>query len=94
MRINLRGSKTAVAEQLLNASNVRAAVEQVGGKTVPQRVRAGTRIEPGLLEVFFQQSAYASRGKTGAVLVQEEGGSGTPTQQLLAAAYPKAQGGD
>ena len=41
MGINLGGGQVAMAEQLLDAPQVGAAVEQVGGEAVPQGVGTG-----------------------------------------------------
>jgi hypothetical protein len=41
MRVNLRGSNIGVAEQLLNGTDVVAALEQVGRKAVAQAVTGG-----------------------------------------------------
>src|SRR5262245_27700202 len=53
--VDLRRRKTPVTEQLLHAANVRPAIEQVCGKAVPDRVRAGAWIEAGLLEILFHE---------------------------------------
>ncbi len=39
MRVDLRGRDVGVAEHFLDDAQVAAVVEEVGGKTVPQRVR-------------------------------------------------------
>ena len=41
VRIDLRAVQARVAEHLLHDAQIGSAVEQVGGRTVPQRVRAG-----------------------------------------------------
>ena len=38
VRIDLRRDQTLVAEQFLDAADLGAAVEQVGGKAVPERM--------------------------------------------------------
>lgn len=40
MRVDLRGRKTRMSEQRLDASQVRSAIQHVGGETVPQLMRA------------------------------------------------------
>src|SRR5579885_3823161 len=70
--VNLRGAQAAVAEQFLHAADVGAVVEQVGGEAVPQRVRAGPRVQAGLLEVLLQQPTDAPRAEARAALVQEQ----------------------
>ena len=67
VRVHLRGGQAAVSQKFLDAADVGAGVEQVRGETVPQRVRAGARIESGLGEILFQQSANAARREPGAV---------------------------
>ena len=39
VRVNLRGRKAGVTEQRLHAAQIGAAIEHVGGKTMPQFVR-------------------------------------------------------
>src|SRR4051794_34445134 len=61
MGVNLRRPQTAVAQQLLNAADVGAVVEQMGRETVPQTVRTGAGVQPRFGQVFFEQSADAAR---------------------------------
>ena len=39
VRVNLRRGKTGVSEQGLDAAEVRAVIEQMGGETVPKFMR-------------------------------------------------------
>src|SRR4029079_14095359 len=43
--VDLRGDETLVAQQLLHAADVGAAVEQMRCKTVSERVRRGSQVE-------------------------------------------------
>src|SRR5271169_5111487 len=45
--VNLGSAETAVAEQLLDAADVGACVQEVGRKAVSQRVGAGARVQAG-----------------------------------------------
>jgi hypothetical protein len=53
MRVNLRGGKTGVTQQCLHAAQVGAAIEQVGGKTVPKFVRADRNRNRCVLQITF-----------------------------------------
>src|SRR5262249_57385633 len=72
MCVDLRRRQIAMAEQLLHAADVGAAVEQVRGEAVPQAVRARARVEAGQRQIFLQEPADATHGQPGAVLVQED----------------------
>src|SRR5688572_32501468 len=60
VRVDLRRAEALVAEQFLNAADVGAAIEQVGGETVPQGVRSGPLIEARSLEVLFRSEEHTS----------------------------------
>lgn len=51
-----------MSEQFLNASDIGAAVEQMGGEAMPQGMGARTSIESTVLDVFFEHSSDASGG--------------------------------
>jgi len=72
MCVYLGCAKTAMAEEFLDAADVGAGIEQVRGETVADRVRAGSRVESGLSEVLFQQSADAARGQAGPVFIDKQ----------------------
>ena len=59
--VDLGRGQAAVAEQLLDAPEVGAAVEEVGGEAVPEGVRAGAGVEargrPGGLRAAGRRSA-------------------------------------
>ena len=46
MGVNLRGRQAAVAQKLLHAADIGAAIEQVRREAVPQCVRTGARVKP------------------------------------------------
>ena len=74
MRVNLRRAEAAVAEQFLDAADVRAGIEQVGGERMPQRVRAGPPVEAGLSKILSQHSGHASSGQPFAESIEKQGG--------------------
>ena len=49
-------------EEFLDASDIGAAVEQMGGEAMPQGVGARTSIESTFLDVLFEHSSDASGG--------------------------------
>ena len=59
--IDLGGDQVGVAEQFLDAAQVRAGVEQVGGVTVPQLVRGQVRVQAGEGEVFLETQLQVPR---------------------------------
>ena len=63
--VDLRRHQALVAQQLLHAADVGAAVQQVRGEAVAQRVRSGSRVQPRLAEVLFQHPGDAPRGQAG-----------------------------
>src|SRR5204863_8503400 len=65
MSVDLGSSKVAMPQQLLDAANVGAGVEQVGGETVPQRVRTGARVEARLGKVLLQQPPHTAAREPG-----------------------------
>ena len=54
VRVNLRRRKTGVPEQRLHAAQIGAAIEHVGGETVPQFVRTDRNRNRCLPEVALQ----------------------------------------
>ena len=71
VRVDLRGDQALVAQQFLHAANVGAAIQQVRGKAVPQRVGRGAPIETRFRQVLLQQPADAARRQSSAELVDE-----------------------
>ncbi len=59
MSVDLRGRGRGVAEDLLDAAQVGAALEQVGGRRVPDRVRAAS-LTAGRPDVAFRRPAAPS----------------------------------
>ena len=60
VRVQLRGGDAGMAQQLLDHAQVRAALEQVRGETMPQRVRRHTRRQPGTLGAARWMARHAS----------------------------------
>lgn len=73
VRVDLGGGQAFVSEQFLDASDIRSPVEQVGGEGVPERVRAGSCIQLGDGQVFFEHPAHAAGGQDVAESVDEHG---------------------
>ncbi len=89
MRINLRGHQAFVAQKLLHAADVGPPVQQVRGKTVPQRMRRGAAVQPAKLQVFFQHPPYAPRGQAPSEFVDEH--RRRRTRRLARTEFPHAQ---
>ncbi len=45
--VDLRGRQVAVSQEFLDAAQVRASIEQMGGEAVAERVWTGTVDQPG-----------------------------------------------
>ena len=73
VRVDLSGRQTLVPQQFLHAANIGAAIKQMRGKTVTQRVRTGPRIQVGFGNVLFQHSAHTSRRQDPAEAVDKYG---------------------
>ena len=71
VRVNLSRRQTLVAEQFLNASNVRPSVKQVCGKAMAQRMWAGASIETCLADVFFEHATNAAGRQSIAEFIDE-----------------------
>ena len=71
MRVDLRGHEAFVAQQFLHAADVGAAVEQMRGEAVPQRVRRGAVVEAGQFQILFQHPADAAGRQPPAEFVDE-----------------------
>src|SRR5260370_41983807 len=54
MGVYLRGRQAAVAQKLLDAANIRAAIEQMRREAVPQRMRTRARVQSDPGEIFFE----------------------------------------
>ena len=52
--VDLGCAKASMAEQFLNAANISAAIEHMGGKTMSKAMRTGSRVEADLRQVLFQ----------------------------------------
>ena len=70
--VNLGRREASMTKKLLNAAEIGAAVEQMGGEAVAEGVRAGTGVEAPSDEMFFEQAPHASRREPGPEPVQED----------------------
>ena len=75
VRVNLRGAEVLVAEQRLDAPQVRAGVQQMRRERVAEFVRGQVGRESGLREVELEEPLERTRGEATAELVQEDGGA-------------------
>src|SRR5262249_53583849 len=71
MGVNLGCGQTLVAEQFLHATDVGPGVEQVRGKAMAERVRAGSRVQSSQGEIFFEQTADAANGESSAAVIEK-----------------------
>lgn len=67
--VNLRGGKTGMPEQRLNASQVRSVVQKMRRKTVSQFVWRKIRRQTGLEESQFEEGVDRTRGDSTARFV-------------------------
>ena len=74
MGVDLRGHKTFVAEEFLDAADVGPAVEKMSGKTVAQGMGCCAGVEAARFQVFFQHSGDAPRGQAAAEFIDEHRG--------------------
>src|SRR5258708_7224267 len=72
VRVNLRGAQALVAKKLLDAAQVGAVVEQMGGEAVAERMGADARIEAGLHQILVELAADGARAERFAVLVEKD----------------------
>ena len=82
-RVDLGGGHRRVAEQLLDHADVGAAVEQVGGERVPQRVRRDLGVHPGPLGRLAEHRPRALPGQPPAAGVEEHRGQPRPARGQL-----------
>ena len=61
-----------MSEQLLHASEIGPAIEEMGGEAVPERVRTGGRVQTETDQVRLQKPADASRGEASASVIEKE----------------------
>src|SRR5262249_54565991 len=73
MRVGFRRREAVVPQQFLDAAQIGAAVEQVGGETVAERVRRRQAVEPRLADVLFEEPSHAACGEPSAALVEKHG---------------------
>src|SRR5258706_7222951 len=74
MRITLRRRQTGVAKKLLNHSKIGAAVQQVGGKAVAQPVRTHLDLNPGQLQMLFDDPRHTPGGNSRTAIVEKHHG--------------------
>ena len=72
VRVDLRRDEAFVAEEFLHAADVGAAVEQMRGEAVAERVGRSPLVEAGFAEVFFQHPGHAARRQPRAEFVGED----------------------
>ena len=72
VRIDLRRRERGVAEDLLDAAEVSAALEQVGGRRMPQSVRTGVRNRAGCGDPGMDDPADGARVDPAASRAEEE----------------------
>jgi hypothetical protein len=71
--VNLGGRQAPVAEEILDTPEIGPTVEEVGGETVPERVRARGWVQPLGFEITLENPANAPGGQSTAALVEEQG---------------------
>src|SRR6185437_3541845 len=86
VRVHLGRLDAGVAEHLLHAAQVAAALEQVGGERVPQRVRRHVLGDPGLAGMLADELEHRLAGDPLAAVVQEEDVAALEPAQVGAAA--------
>ena len=71
-RVDLGGGQDGVAEELLDHADVGAALQEVGGERVAERVRGDPPLEPGPPGAAAQDARRALPGQAAAALVEEQ----------------------
>ena len=82
VEVTLGGGEAAVAQDLLNVSQVGFALQQVGGATVPPQVAGDTFLDPGQPRAFFDQVAERVAGNGQPAQRQEQAVGGFHSQQF------------
>ena len=72
VRVDLRRREAGVAEQRLHAAQVRAAIEQMRGETVPQFVRTERDRNRGVPQITLQDQPDRARRNPAARFVDEK----------------------
>ena len=92
VRVDLGRAQVGVAEHLLHAPQVGAALEQVRGEGVPQQVRVDALgVEPGLTRELADDQERARAGERAALRVEEELGPVAAVEVRPAARQVAAQ---
>ena len=73
VRVDLRGGKIGVAEEFLDAAQIRAGVEHVRGETVTQFVRSQRGVESDGKQILLQHPLDAARGHSAPEAVDKNG---------------------
>ena len=68
MGVNLRGGNAGVAEQGLDGADVRAVLQEVGGKAMAQRMRGNFFDNAGQAAIFFYNALDLARGQAWNIL--------------------------
>src|SRR5690606_30597863 len=58
--VDLRGGERGVPEEVLDAAEVRTALDEVGGRAVPQGVRGDVAGDPGAGRVAVHEGAHGA----------------------------------
>ena len=69
----LGGGQALMSQEFLDTAQVRAIIEQVGGKGMPQGMRAGAGRDAGALAVFFDQQVHPASAQAAAMMVEKQG---------------------
>lgn len=71
--VYLGGAKVGVTQEFLDAAEVGAVVEEVGGETVAEFVGADFKTDGGVPEVFLEEVIDGAHGEAAAEFAQKEG---------------------
>jgi len=96
MGVDLRCRNVGVAEHQLNRAQVGAALEQMGGETVPELVRGQPATQSGPAAVRLKDSPEANAADTSAVAIEKKSGRKPIAKQFRASdaqiAFERRQG--
>src|SRR3989338_146292 len=73
VRVDLRRGQTRMAEQLLDAAQIRTVLQQVRGETVPKTVRTDRPGQAAERDVLLQEPVHLAHGDAAALLADEDG---------------------
>lgn len=69
----MRRRKFGVSEQFLNAAQIRAAIQQMGGEGVAKHVRMDMPVKARLLHQPVQNSPHRTVGQPGSPVIDQQG---------------------